>query len=191
MKRGRPRRRLATPDPKGLVLGPTFGDTRVSVIYFGLGAMQKALEPPPGGHCTAFCFRALLSRTTSGVLSCAPRTRESGDTPAVVPITNTHHKRHLRAQYGRRSEPGCVSAAAAAACMSAGCTGGRVWWWAVSRSRTPTTRCRAGAYATGITPGVCVRALDVHGRGCAGDGLLQRRDDRRKRTHERKAGPAE
>ena len=61
----------------------------------------------------------------------------------------------------------------------------------VPRSRTPTTRCRAGAYATGITPGVCVRALDVHGRGCAGDGLLQRRDDRRKRTHERKAGPAE
>ena len=45
-----------------------------------------------------------------------------------------------------------VSAAAAAACMSAG---GRVWWWAVSRSRTPTTRCRAGAYANGITP-VCV-----------------------------------
>ena len=81
-----------------------------------------------------------------------------------------------------------VSAAAAAACMSAG---GRVWWWAVSRSRTPTTRCRAGAYATGITPGVYVRALDVRGRGCAGDGLLQRRDDRRKRTHERKAGPAE
>ena len=36
-----------------------------------------------------------------------------------------------------------VSAAAAAACMSAG---GRVWWWAVSRSRTPTTRCRAGAW---------------------------------------------
>ena len=61
----------------------------------------------------------------------------------------------------------------------------------VPRSRTPTTRCRAGAYATGITPGVCVRALDVHGRGCAGDGLLQRRDDRRQRTHERKAGPAE
>ena len=52
-------------------------------------------------------------------------------------------------------------------------------------------RCRAGAYATGITPGVYVRALDVRGRGCAGDGLLQRRDDRRKRTHERKAGPAE
>ena len=45
-----------------------------------------------------------------------------------------------------------MSAAAAAACMSAG---GRVWWWAVSRSRTPTTRCRAGAYANGITP-VCV-----------------------------------
>ena len=61
----------------------------------------------------------------------------------------------------------------------------------VPRSRTPTTRCRAGAYATGITPGVCVRALDVRGRGCAGDGLLQRRDDRRQRTHERKAGPAE
>ena len=81
-----------------------------------------------------------------------------------------------------------VSAAAAAACMSAG---GRVWWWAVSRSRTPTTRCRAAAYATGITPGVYVRALNVRGRGCAGDGLLQRRDDRRKRTHERKAGPAE
>ena len=95
---------------------------------------------------------------------------------------------HRAAQYGRR--PTCigVSAAAAAACMSAG---GRVWWWAVSRSRTPTTRCRAGAYATGITPGVYVRALDVRGRGCAGDGLLQRRDDRRKRTHERKAGPAE
>ena len=74
-----------------------------------------------------------------------------------------------------------VSAAAAAACMSAG---GRVWWWAVSRSRTPTTRCRAGAYATGITPGVCGRALDVRGRGCVGDGLLQRRDDRRKRTRE-------
>ena len=72
---GRPRRRLATPDPKGLVLGPTFGEERVSAIHFGLGAMQKALEPPPGGHCTAFCFRALLSRTTSGVLSCAPRTR--------------------------------------------------------------------------------------------------------------------
>ena len=45
-----------------------------------------------------------------------------------------------------------VSAAAAAACMSAG---GRVWWWAVSRSRTPTTRCRAGACAKSITP-VCV-----------------------------------
>ena len=47
------------------------------------------------------CFRALLSRTTSGVLSCAPRTRRH----AVVPITDTHHKRHLPAQYGRRSEP--------------------------------------------------------------------------------------
>ena len=81
-----------------------------------------------------------------------------------------------------------VSAAAAAACMSAG---GRVWWWAVSRSRTPTTRCRAGACANGIIPGVCGRALDNRGRGCVGDGLLQRRDDRRKRTHERKAGPAE
>ena len=43
----------------------------------------------------------------------------------------------------------------------------------VSRSRTPTTRCRAGAYATDITPGVCMRALDVRGRGCAGDGLLR------------------
>ena len=40
-------------------------------------------------------------------------------------------------------------------------------------------------------PGVCGRALDVRGCGCVGDGLLQRRDDRRKRTHERKAGPAE
>ena len=36
-----------------------------------------------------------------------------------------------------------------------------------------------------------MRALDVRGRGCAGHGLLQRRDDRRQRTHERKAGPAE
>ena len=36
---------------------------------------------------------------------------------------------------------------------------------------------RGMSYATGITPGVCVRALDVRGRGCAGDGLLQRRDD--------------
>ena len=40
-------------------------------------------------------------------------------------------------------------------------------------------------------PGVCGRALDVRGRCCVGDGLVQRRDDRRKRTHERKAGPAE
>ena len=130
------------------------------------------------------CFRALLSRTTSGVLSCAPRTRTHagcGSYHRHIPQTAPPRPIWLQTCIG-------VSAAAAAACMSAS---GRVWWWAVSRSRTPTTRCRAGAYATIITPGVCWRALDVRGRGCAGDGLLQRRDDRRKRTHERKAGPAE
>jgi hypothetical protein len=130
------------------------------------------------------CFRALLSRTTSGVLSCAPRTRTHAG-------CGSYHRHIPQTAPPRPIWPQTcigVSAAAAAACMSAS---GRVWWWAVSRSRTPTTRCRAGAYATIITPGVCWRALDVRGRGCAGDGLLQRRDDRRKRTHERKAGPAE
>ena len=52
------------------------------------------------------CFRALLSRTTSGVLSCAPRIRRyAGCGSELVPITDTHHKRHLPAQYGRTSEP--------------------------------------------------------------------------------------
>ena len=81
-----------------------------------------------------------------------------------------------------------VSAAAAAACMSAG---GRVWWWAVSRSRTPTTRCHADAYATVITPSVREGVLESVDVAVRATGLLQRRDDRRQRTHERKAGPAE
>ena len=37
--------------------------------------------------------------------ACSPARHGPGDTPAVVPITDTHHKRHLPAQYGRRSEP--------------------------------------------------------------------------------------
>ena len=112
--------------------------------------------------------RALLRRHEHQTRRCGCCRRHTPRTPLPRPI--------MAADLGPN-----VSAAAAAACMS---PGGRVWWWAVSRSRTPTTRCRAGAYATGITPGVCVRALDVRGRGCAGNGLLQRRDDQRKRTHE-------
>ena len=119
--------------------------------------------------------RALLRRHEHQTRRCGCYRRHTRRTPLPRPI--------MAADLGPN-----VSAAAAAACMSAG---GRVWWWAVSRSRTPTTRCRAGACANGIIPGVCGRALDVRGRGCVGDGLLQRRDDRRKRTHERKAGPAE
>ena len=123
--------------------------------------------------------------------ACSPARHGPGDTPAVVPITDTHHKRQHPAQYGRTSaEPERIRSSRRRVHVGRGpclVVGGLP----VPRSRTPTTRCRAGAYATGITPGVCLRALDVHGRGCAGDGLLQRRDDRRKRTHERKAGPAE
>ena len=119
--------------------------------------------------------RALLRRHEHQTRRCGCYRRHTRRTPLPRPI--------MAADLGPN-----VSAAAAAACMSAG---GRVWWWAVSRSRTPTTRCRAGACANGIIPGVCGRALDNRGRGCVGDGLLQRRDDRRKRTHERKAGPAE
>ena len=37
--------------------------------------------------------------------ACSPARHGPGDTPAVVPITGTHHKRHLPAQYGRGSEP--------------------------------------------------------------------------------------
>ena len=33
--------------------------------------------------------------------ACSPARHGPGDTPAVVPITDTHHKRHLPAQYGR------------------------------------------------------------------------------------------
>ena len=98
--------------------------------------------------------RALLRRHEHQTRRCGCYRQQTRRTPLPRPI--------MAADLGPN-----VSAAAAAACMSAG---SRVWWWAVSRSRTPTTRCRAGAYATGITPGVCVRALDVRGRGCAGDG---------------------
>ena len=37
--------------------------------------------------------------------ACSPARHGPGDTPAVVPITDTYHKRHLPAQYGHRSEP--------------------------------------------------------------------------------------
>ena len=37
--------------------------------------------------------------------ACSPARHGPGDMPAVVPITDTHHKRHLPAQYGRTSEP--------------------------------------------------------------------------------------
>ena len=120
-------------------------------------------------------WRALLRHHEHQTRRCGCYRRHTPRTPLPRPI--------MAADLGPN-----VSAAAAAACMS---TGGRVWWWAVSRSRTPTTRCRAGAYANCITPSVCGRALDVRGRCCVGDGLVQRRDDRRKCTHERKAGPAE
>ena len=42
--------------------------------------------------------------------ACSPARHGPGDTPAVVPITDTHHKRHLPAQYGRRSEPTVITA---------------------------------------------------------------------------------
>ena len=96
------------------------------------------------------CFRALLSRTTSGVLSAAPRTRRHAGGGSYK-----YHRHTPRTAPPRPIWPQTcigVSAAAAAARMSAS---GRVWWWAVSRSRTPTTRCRAGACAKSITP-VCV-----------------------------------
>ena len=37
--------------------------------------------------------------------ACSPARHGPGDTPAVVPIADTHHKRHLPAQYGRGSGP--------------------------------------------------------------------------------------
>ena len=120
--------------------------------------------------------RALLRRHEHQTRRCGCYRRHTRRTPLPRPI--------MAADLGPN-----VSAAAAAACMSA-C--GRVWWWAVSRSRTPTTRCHADAYATAITPSVCGRgcwtSVDVAVRAT---GLLQRRDDRRQRTHERKTGPAE
>ena len=98
--------------------------------------------------------RALLRHHEHQTRRCGCDRRHTPRTPLSRPI--------MAAELGPN-----VSAAAAAACMSAG---GRVWWWAVSRSRTPTTRCRAGTYATVITPSMREGVLDVRGRGCAGDG---------------------
>jgi hypothetical protein len=119
--------------------------------------------------------------------ACSPARHGPGDTPAVVPITDTHHKRHLPAQYGRRSEPERVRSSRRRVHVGRGpclVVGG------IPLTHTHNALPR-WCLCEKHHPGVCGRALDVRGRGCVGDGLLQRRDDRRKRTHERKAGPAE
>jgi hypothetical protein len=58
--------------------------------------------------------------------ACSPARRGRGHTPAVVPITDTYHKRHLPAQYGRRPASGCPQQPPPRACRQAAvCGGGR------------------------------------------------------------------
>ena len=58
--------------------------------------------------------------------ACSPARHGHGDTPAVVPITDIYHKRHLPAQYGRRPASGCPQQPPPRACRQAAvCGGGR------------------------------------------------------------------
>ena len=58
--------------------------------------------------------------------ACSPARHGRGHTPAVVPITDTYHKRHLPAQYGRRPASGCPQQPPPRACRQAAvCGGGR------------------------------------------------------------------
>ena len=84
--------------------------------------------------------------------ACSPARHGPGDTPAVVPITDTHHKRHLPAQYGRRSEPERVRSSRRRVHVAGGLSGRPcVVYGGLPHTRTHSSRRRAG-YAVSASP---------------------------------------
>ena len=97
--------------------------------------------------------------------ACSPARHGRGDTPAVVPITDTHHKRHLPAQYGRRPASGCPQQAPSPACARPlpERPGEQNTGQACSR-REPREDKSSGWDVAAIATG-CVRVCGVHWRG--------------------------
>ena len=84
--------------------------------------------------------------------ACSPARHGPGDTPAVVPITDTYHKRHLPAQYRRRSEPERVRSSRRRVHVAGGLSGRPcVVYGGLPHTRTHSSRRRAG-YAASARP---------------------------------------